>query len=109
MQNIRHMIGNSKSANERFVRAYMTGWEDARLGRGWNSAYDTWDQVQQCNYEQGRLAVTNVIAAGIKPLRYVRMGKRLYNGDIMQQPNISAQNQQAARLVGVASPKRQAA
>ena len=40
------------------------GHEDARNGLGFRREYDTWKEVEQRAYENGRLVATNVASAG---------------------------------------------
>jgi uncharacterized protein (UPF0335 family) len=48
-----------------WLRAFHQGWVDAQNRNGWPRGYDDASKMQQIAYEQGRLQVVNIIAAGM--------------------------------------------
>lgn len=55
------------------TRAHWQGWEDARCGRGFHSAYDSWPPRHQLSYELARQrCVATVLAHGGRPRRWLK-------------------------------------
>jgi len=83
------------------------GWEDARLGLPFDCKYDTWQQLDQINYERGRLRAVNVRAASMVPASYLKLKKsNRADGKTCHMPRINKQVLDSIKAVGTFYPQK---
>lgn len=99
-------VVHSKKISPRSSYLIHLGWEDRRLNRGYRSEYDTMRHDAQVCYEYGRLMCSNVIAAGLVPVKYRNPLQRNVLPEFMiMQKDCKAQMGYSIAVTGESYPK----
>lgn len=65
-----HMLSGLAAASEPWLATFHRGWVDGQNGTLFPGDFDLWSWTLQLAYEQGRLAVSNVMSCGAVPVWY---------------------------------------